>query len=585
MAYPDLQSFLASLERVGQLHRIKVEVDPELEITEIVTRVVQEEGPALLFERVKGSPYPLAINTFGSRRRIELALGTEPGVLGESLVRLVERLNPPSLKALWESRGALRRLLAARTRVVRRALSQEVVERPADLSSLPILKCWPGDGGRFITFPLVLTQSPRTGRRNLGIYRMHVFSSDTTGMHWQIGKGGGYHYYEAEQENMPLQVAAVLGGDPALMLSAVLPLPENLEELVFSALLRGRPTSLARGKSISLAVPANAEFVLEGVVAPHERAGEGPFGDHRGHYSEKAPFPVFRVQAVTRRRSPVYPAAVVGKPPQEDRYLGDAAQELVKPFLRLIHPEIVDVWAYYEACFTTLLVAAVETRFTKEPLKAAMALLGQGQLALTKCVVLVDPHVNVKDFSSVLREIRRHFTPESDLLLLSGVPVDTLDFTSFKMHLGSKVILDATSKETSSSPGEGLRMDPRQLCPEIRAWRLLEDTLLAVQVDYPCRDTLARLVAAEGIAGVKIIAAVSPDINLHDQADLLFGIFTRFEPGRDLLFTNVALHGVQPIYRGVMAIDATWKPGYPEPLTMDPAVQRKVSELWKEYWQ
>jgi len=594
--WPDLQTFLEHLERHGELLRVRVEVDPALEITEIATRVVREEGPALLFERVQGSPYPLAINIFGSRRRIRMALGREPAAIGEELAGLVERLNPPTLPAVWSTRATLRRMLSMRTVRSRRALCQEVDEAP-DLETLPALTCWPGDGGRFITFPLVLTQDPQTHRRNLGIYRMHVFAGDRTGMHWQVQKGGGFHYYRAEQRGRPLEVAVVLGGDPALMLSAVLPLPEDLDEVAFSGFLRGQPTGMVPARTLSLRVPASAEFILEGAVPPGERAMEGPFGDHFGHYSGAAPFPVFHVRRVTRRRNPIYPAAVVGKPPQEDRYLGDAAQEMLGPLIKVVHPELRDLWAYYEAGFHNLLVASVEVRFAKEAMKTALGLLGQGQLALTKVVILVGPDVNVRDFEAVLRAVQQHFNPGEDFALIPRAPVDTLDFTGVSMHYGSKMILDATPKtyqspasaEGGSAFGGGgaapMTIDPSAACRQVRSWRLLADTLLAVQVEGDGQSALRELLGLDGLGGVRMVAAVSPDVRLERNTELIWGIFTRFDPARDVLFQEVELRGAWPVYRGRIGIDSTLKEGYPEPLTMTDEIRRKVDQRWEEYWR
>ncbi|MBM3946458.1 MAG: UbiD family decarboxylase, partial [SAR202 cluster bacterium] len=537
MPYLDLQSFITDLERHGQLRRIAAPVDPQLEITEVYSRVVRERGPALLFENVQGSSFPLVINLFGSERRVRLALGIEPGALGESIVKAVQDLMPPSPGALWRNRTTLLRLRSARTTRVRNPVSQQVVDRPGDLTTLPALKCWPRDGGRFLTWPLVLTRSPRTGRSNLGVYRMQVYSPTEAGLHWQVAKGGGFHYTEAEERNEPLEVAVVLGGDPALMLASVLPLPETLEELLFAGLLRGKPTPMTFGKTMRGLVPANAEFVLEGVARPLDRRLEGPFGDHLGHYSEAAPFPVLHLRAVTRRRSPVFPAAIVGAPPQEERLWGETSQALLKPFLRLLRPEITDLWAYYEGGFVNLLVASTKARFGKEPLRTALWLLGEGQLSLAKWVVMVDPDVDVQDFRAVLRAMRANFRPESDFWLVSGAALDSLDFTSYRMHLGSRMVMDATTKPGPDEPLEAtlppvvpdadqdvgravrqspLQVDPKALCPEITRWRLVEDAMLAVQMDFPARGVLERLVASGGLQGVKVVAAVSMDVDLED---------------------------------------------------------------------
>jgi len=592
--FSDLQGFLRHLERQGELKRVRVEVDPELEITEIASRVVRDKGPALLFERVKGSDFPLAINIFGSERRIEMALGRHPAEIGQMLVKLAESLNPPSLRGIWSQRAALRELLNVRVGAARGLVpAQELVEEP-DLNRLPILKCWPQDGGRFLTFPLVLTADPATGRRNLGIYRMHVYDSSTTGMHWQIQKGGRFHHWQAESRGSPIEVAVVLGGDPALMLSAAVSLPENVDEVAFSGLLRRRPCPLAPAKTLSMAVPANAEFVLEGVVEPGERRMEGPFGDHYGYYSRPAPFPVFHVRRITRRRNAVYPATVVGRPPQEDKYIGDAVQQMVGPLMRLLRPELVSLWAYYEAGFHNLLVAAVRVRYRREAVKTGLALLSESQLSLTKCVILVDADVDPRDFDAVLKALRQNFDPARDLTIIPRAPIDTLDFSSFRMHLGSKMIVDATSpveedllpEDADWEGGSAFAVRPKleSLDPRIRRWQLVGGVLLVVTVSSGGREICEKLLRSGPPSGVKIVAAVSEDLDPNDRESLLWGIFTRFDPARDVVFAHSELRGAMPIYCGPMGIDATLKEGYPDPLEMPEDVREKVSRRWGEYF-
>ncbi len=581
----DLQTFLSLLEREGQLARVRVEVDPELEITEIATRVVKEQGPALLFERVKGSAFPLAINLLGSDKRVELALGRHPQEVGAELKRLIEVAMPPRPKQLLQEWRTIGRVLAMPPKRVRRALCQQI-EEPPDLRRLPVMKCWPKDAGRFLTCGMVLTHDPETDVRNLGIYRMQVISPDQVFMHWQIQKGGGFHYWKAEQQGKALAVAVVIGGDPILTLAAAAPLPEGIDELAFAGFLRGRPVPLVYGKTKATAVPADAEIVLEGLVAPDERMDEGPFGDHFGHYSNPKPCPILWVQTMTRRATPVYLSAVVGKPPQEDRYIGNAVQEMLLPMIRLIHPELRDIWAYYEAGFHSLAVASVYERFGKEGMKTALGLLGTGQMSLTKCLVLVDADVDARDFSAVLRAIREHFDPSEDFLLLPGVPFDTLDFTSFTLNLGSKMVLDATRNGGAPSATRSMVDDAQVLAlhPRIRKARLLDETLLVVQVEGEGREVVKALVKVPQLAGIKLIAAVSQDVNLQDRENLLWGIFTRFDPARDVVFTFAALNDSWPVYRGCLGIDATFKSGYPDPVVMDPAVIQRVSERWGTYW-
>jgi 4-hydroxy-3-polyprenylbenzoate decarboxylase len=465
-----------------------------------------------------------------------------------------------------------------------------VVDESPDLFKMPVLKCWPGDGGRFITLGLCISRDPVNGKGNMGVYRMHVYDGHTTGMHMQIQKGGGFHHYNAERLARPLEMAVALGGDPALTIAAVMALPEGIDEVAFSGVLRGKRTSVARARTLSLRVPANAEFVLEGVVLPNVRRPEGPFGDHFGHYSDVSDFPVFEVRAITHRRNPIYPAAVVGRPPQEDRCIGDATQLALRPLARLMHPELRDMWAYYESGFHHLLVASVQTRYTREPYKTAMGLLGEGQLSLTKCLVLVNEDVDPRDPSAVLREFGRNFDPREDFLLIARTAADTLDFTGEKLHHGSKMVIDATGHgQANGGPLVGPDVDLRRVvgnaAPNAAGWRLAGGTLLVVQTRGRGRDLVEKLVASHELRGVKVVVAVSDDLDIKNDVDLIWGIFTRFDPARDVVFTKAEFRGSAPVYSGLMGIDATFKPGYPAPLVMSPEVVEKVDRRWDEYWK
>jgi 4-hydroxy-3-polyprenylbenzoate decarboxylase len=469
--------------------------------------------------------------------------------------------------------------------------AQEVSEQP-DLDALPILHCWPDDGGRFVTLPQVVTQDPRTGKRNIGMYRMHVYDRQTTGMHWQIQKGGGFHYHQAEREGKPLEVAVALGTDPALLLATIAALPENIDEAMFAGFLRGRRVPFTRSRGLSIAVPAEAEFILEGTVAPKERRMEGPFGDHFGHYSHAAEFPVFRLSGVTRRRDAVYPATVVGIPPMEDKFLGDATQEILGPLAKLIHSEITDLWAYYEAGFHNLLVVAVDQRYAKEAMKTALGLMGTGQLSLTKCIVLVSQGVDVKDFGAVMRQVRDHFVPHFDFVMIPRVPLDTLDFTSHTMNLGSKMIIDATRKVRPQEfvPAAAAEAEARigrlkTIDRRILDVHLAHETMLLVKVRGLGMPLLEKLVRHTEIPGVRMVATVSEDVDIRDRESMIWGVFTRFDCERDILFTEQKLIGISPVYKGIMGIDATWKEGYPKPLTMPDEVRKKVEERWDSYWR
>lgn len=589
MNFTSLSEFLRYLESIGEVRRVKVEVDPHLEVTEIAVRALREGKPVLFFENVKGSRFPLVINVYGTERRIEHALGRHPEQIGQDLFQFVDGLMPPRLGSLWQRRKTLSRIASARGRVVSAAESQRSVLEP-DLDSLPIQTCWPGDGGRFLTLGQVFTYDPVDAKRNVGIYRMHVYDSRTTGMHWQIQKGGGFHYHHAEELGKDLEVAVALGTDPSLLLASVAALPEGMDEVAFAAFLRGAPIGMTRGKKISIQVPAQAEFILEGVVPQKERRKEGPFGDHFGHYSHSAPFPVFHLKAMTHRRNPVYPATVVGIPPMEDKFLGDATQQILGPLARVLHSEIRDVWAYYEGGFHNLLVVSVNARYKKEAMKAALGLLGSGQLSLTKSMILVSAGVDVRNWSAVLKEIREQFDPTYDFVLLPKVPMDTLDFTSFKMELGSRMILDATRKERTAVPSKtksGTRArlsDIRSLDRRIIDAHVVDNCFLIVKVADKGRAVVEKLVKRKDLQHLRIIAAVSEDVDIRDSENSIWGVFTRFDCERDVVFTEQSLVGIAPIYKGVMGIDSTWKEGYPEPLSMPEEVVKKVDRRWNEYW-
>jgi 4-hydroxy-3-polyprenylbenzoate decarboxylase len=577
--FRSLGEFLRELERRGDLVRVTREVEGAFEVTEIACREAREEGPALLFEKVRGAAFPLAVNVLAARRRIEWALGRTPAAVGEEIETLLEQL-PPDVAGLWSARGSVSRVLAMRPREAAPGPAQEVA-LPPDLSPLPNLQLWPGDGGRFVTFGLVLTAHPETRRRNLGIYRMHLYDARTTGMHWQIGKGGGFHHHAAEKIGQPLEVAVSVGADPALLLAAVAPLPEGVDELAFAGFLRGAPTRLARARTLQMRVPADVEFVLEGVVPPGERHQEGPFGDHFGHYSHAAPFPVFRLQAITHRRGAVYQASVVGKPPQEDKFMGEAVQEMFAGALKVIHPEIRDLWAWFEAGFHNLLAVSVENRFAREGKKTALGLFGTGQLSLTKVIVLVDEDVNPRDRAAVFGAIARNFSPEEDFLLLPGVPLDTLDFTSYTMNLGSKMVIDGPGKPGRAPLQPPATVpDPRGVAPEIVSSRLAWGAMLVVRVRDEGRGVVENLIARPEYAGVRLIVAVSEDVPLEDDMLLLWGIFTRFDCARDVIPARVEARGAWLACHGPLGIDATWKPGYPEPVANQPEVVAAVSRWW-----
>lgn len=582
-----LQDFIKYLDSNGELIRIKAEVDARLEVTEISIRALKEGMPALLFENVKGAKFPLAMNVLASDKRIELALGKHPDQLGEELITFMEDAMPPGPKVFFKHAGITKRIFSTLPKKTCRPTSQEVVTNP-DLNDIPVITSWPEDGGPFITLPQIFTYDPHDGKRNVGMYRMQIFDGQTTGMHWQIQKGGGFHYYQARKLGREFEIAVALGTDPALLLATVAALPEGIDEVMFSGFLRSKRTRMVKGKSVSIKVPADAEFILEGTVHLTELRMEGPFGDHFGHYSHASKFPVFHINKVTHRKNPIYPATVVGRPPMEDKYLGNATQQVLGPLIRLIHPEICNLWAYYEAGFHNLLVVSVEERYQKEAMKTALSIMGEGQLSLTKCIVTVSENVNPRDFNAVLTAIRENFDPTYDFIMIPKVPLDTLDFTSYKMNLGSKMIMDATRSRNADKENVSKSEIDRLIKTidnRISDWNLLGETLLVVSVQDNGRDVVNKLTKSEELVGPKIIAVVSPDVDIRNQEQTIWGIFTRFDAERDIMFAEEKLIGISPLFKGKMGIDATWKKGYPAPLVMSGEIVKKVDERWDSYWK
>jgi len=448
MAYSSLNEFIGFLEKKGELIRVKEEVDPVLEIAAITDKVSKSPGggKALLFEKPKGSAYPLLINAFGSYQRMSWALGVENLEEHAQAIRELLDLKPP--KGLVEKLKFLPKLadIAKFPPVeVSKGACQEVVEKEPDLFTLPVLQCWPGDGGRFITLPLVYTQDPETGTRNIGMYRMQVFDSKSTGMHWQVHHGGAGHYRKAEKLGKRLEVAVALGGDPALTYSATAPLPEGIDELLFSGFLRKKPVELVKCKTVDLWVHVDADFVLEGYVEPGERRKEGPFGDHTGYYSLADEYPVFHVTCITRRKDPVYLTTIVGKPPMEDGYLGKATERLFLPLIQKILPEVVDMDLPVEGIFHNLAIVSINKQYPMQARKVMFALWGLGQMMLNKILVIVDQDTNVHNYQQVLWRVGNCMDAKRDVLIVDG-PLDVLDHASPMWAWGGKMGIDATKK-------------------------------------------------------------------------------------------------------------------------------------------
>ena len=468
MAPPrDLRDWIGLLEREGELVRVSAEVDPHLEVTEIVDRTVKAGGPALLFENPKASEHPLLINQFGTERRMCLAFGAPSlDAVAAKLENVLEMQPPAGLVDKVRGLKKLKSIADSLPKTVRGAPCQEVVLTgdEIDLDRLPIQTCWPGDAAPFITLPAVITKDPRTGTRNVGMYRLQVLDERTTAMHWQIHKDGRADYLATDGR---IEVAVALGLDPVTTYAASAPLPKHIDELMLAGFLRGEPVHVVKGRTVDLEVPANAEIVLEGYIEKDETTAEGPFGDHTGYYTPAEPFPVFHVTAMTMREDAIYPSIVVGRPPAEDAWLGKATERIFLPAVKMTVPEIVDYDLPVAGAFHNCCIVSIRKAFPGHAKKVMHAIWGLGMLSLTKAVVVVDEHVNVHDYEEVFFYVGANVDPARDVLVSEG-PLDHLDHAPTHQFFGGKLGIDATEK----GPDEGTRPWPEEIrmTDEVRAF-------------------------------------------------------------------------------------------------------------------
>ncbi|KAF0238523.1 MAG: 3-octaprenyl-4-hydroxybenzoate carboxy-lyase UbiD, partial [bacterium] len=453
MAYDDLRDFIKALEKAGELKRISLEVSPILEITEIVDRVCKRSqgGPALLFENVKGHSIPVLINALGSRRRMEIAL--EVNGYKDIADRVTELLDFKSPQGFIEKIKMLPKLAELGRffpKIVRSGPCKEVIQKDNfSLFDLPVLKCWPDDGGRFITLPMVFSRNPVTGKRNCGMYRMQVLDERTTAMHWQLHKHGASHFREhSKRSQQPMPVSVAIGSDPITTFAATLPLPDDLDEMLFAGFLRSSPVEMVKCETNDLEVPASAEIVLEGYVDPADMRTEGPFGDHTGFYTPQEPYPAFHVTAITRRKDAIYSTIVVGRPPMEDCYMGEAIEHIFLPLFQRQFPEVVDMHMPFEGIFHNLMIISIRKSYPGHARKIMNAVWSLGQAMFTKCIVVVDEHVPVRDPGYVVWYALNNIDPERDIQFTMG-PIDVLDHASRLFAYGSKMGIDATRKTAS----------------------------------------------------------------------------------------------------------------------------------------
>jgi 4-hydroxybenzoate decarboxylase subunit C len=583
VSFPDLRAFLDQLRRDGTLVTVEAQVDPYLEVAEIHRRVVAGGGPAVLFTNVKGSDFRLVTNLFGTARRAEMAFGDRPLRLIRRLVELVETLMPPTPAKLWGARDVGLELLKVGTRRASSGPVTEVVTHDVRLDRLPALTCWPEDGGPFVTLPLVYTTHPDRPGHNLGMYRMQVYDARTTGMHWQIGKGGGYHYAVAEARGQKLPASVFLGGPPALILSAVAPLPENVPELMLASLIAGERLPQVHGQGPHPLV-ASAEFALIGDVPPRTRKPEGPFGDHYGYYSLQHDYPVFEVRRIARRSDAIYPATVVGKPRQEDFFIGDLLQELLSPLFPVVMPAVEQLWSYGETGYHSLAAAIVKQRYRREAMASAFRILGEGQLSLSKFLLVTDQHVDVRNFRATLEHILARTRPETDLYVFSNLAMDTLDYTGPTVNEGSKGVWMGL--------GDPIRDLPRHFtAPELPAGvtdvRVFCGGCLVVGAPsyQDERDVVARIATAPAFASWPlVIVSDEPERATRSDMNFLWTTFTRFEPAADIHAADRRIIRNHIAYTAPVVIDARMKPWYPKELSCREDIAALVGRRWREYF-
>ena len=581
--HDNLRSFIEMLRRENDLTEIETEVDPYLELAEIHRRVIEQQGTALLFKNVKNSRYPVVTNLFGTAKRIDLAFGKKPQALVKTAVEIVEAILPPKPKELWKYRSMAFEALKLGTKKVAKAPILEAVDQPPNLNELPILTTWNEDGGAFITLPLVYTESPVTGKHNLGMYRIQRYDERTTGVHWQIGKGGGFHYYEAEKLNQSLPVSIFLGGAPAMILSAIAPLPEDVPELVLASVLAGGKIKTVENLLKNhCRLIAEAEFAICGRVPPFKRRTEGPFGDHYGYYSLAHDYPFLEVEAVFHRKDAIYPATVVGKPRQEDFYIGDYLQELLAPLFPLVMPAVRDLWSYGETGFHSLAAAIVRERYAREAMSAGFRILGEGQLSLTKFLMLTDTPQNLRDFKQLFEHILARVNWETDFFIFSNTSFDTLDYASGVINHGSKALLLGL--------GEARRELKREFTGALpigikRAKVFCGGCVVVEGTEYEKDKTLPERLAKSNNFNDFQIVVLHDKIEYADTTEqFLWATWTRFNPATDVFAKEATIKNNHIAYHAPIIIDARMKPWYPAEVETRPDIARLADARWREYF-
>lgn len=578
------QQFVEVLKQENELLEITEEIDPYLELAEIQRRVVNQKGKAVLFQKVKGTSFPVATNLYGSQKRIDLAFGKKPETFIQNAVQTAQDFFPPNFKKIWQAKDLISPLLNVGRKKVINGNILKNQHSPAKLNQLPQLHCWPEDGGAFITLPLVYTESPISGKSNLGMYRIQLFNENQCGMHIQIHRGGGFHYFEAEQKSQSLPVHIYIGGPPALTIAAILPLPEDVPEVLFASLLLGEKLKYVERKDLSsLPILADADFCLIGDIPPFERKPEGPFGDHYGYYSLQHDYPFVNVKHLLYQNDAIYPATVVGRPPQEDHYIACYLQDLLKPFIHMVMPQVKEVWAYEESGVHSLAGAIVKDRYPREALTTAMRILGEGQLSLSKVLMVTDQDCDVRNFREFFEVLLERIDFEQDIFILSNISQDTLDYTGPKVNEGSKAIFLGLGDEKRQLPehfsGEfqnSVFTHAQVFCPGA----------LAVEGPaYQNNDGVAELLTKENVISNWPFVVLVDDASATTQntEDFIWHVFTRFEPAADLYAKEINANRYHFGLTPPVVIDCRMKPWYPKVLESDPDVVKRLEPILQKY--
>lgn len=608
-SYRNLGEFIAELESAGELLRIKAPVSSDLEITQITDWASKSPGggKALLFERVQGSEFPVLMNAFGSDRRICMALGVpDLDTLAGRLRQFLELEPPKSLKdALRLLPLGLDLLRFLPRKITKKAPCQEVVTlgKDVDLSRLPVLKCWPQDGGPFVTLPVVITRSLATGRRNAGMYRLQVYDRNTTGMHWHIHKDGSHYYQEYRKAGKRMPVAVAIGTDPATTYAATAPLPRGVDEMMLAGFIRRKSVPMVRCLTVDLEVPAEAEFILEGYVEPDEHRVEGPFGDHTGYYSLVGDYPVFHLTAITHRRRAVYPATIVGRPPMEDCYLAKATERIFLPLLNAVLPEVRDFWMPWEGVFHNITVISIKKEYPGHARRVMSAVWGQGQMSFCKAAVLVDAEVDLRNPRQVLETVLNEVDLESDLFVTEGI-LDVLDHSAPEPLFGGKLGIDATRRHqeeqdrpdalvrASLPPPATIEGAMQNISPLLKAFHVpaleVRNRLLLLNLqkdgDITGRKLGNAILSHPDLDAFSVFVLCDNSIDLKDGSLVLWKLFNNIDPKRDILRKDRRI-----------VLDATRKGPedghhrpWPDDIVMDPVVVKtlkgRAQELGIESW-